>query len=282
MARSRAAVLGSPIEHSLSPVLHRAAYAERGLHDWAYSSHDVKVPELRDFLLSLGPHWRGLSITMPLKEEALMVAEQASPTALQVGAANTLIRRNDGGWDAENTDVHGATAALAGAFATTSKPITSAAVIGSGATARAVLAGLHHLNVQAVTFVVRKGVRESTRAQALDHGFSLNSVNFTDPVGDWAQADVLVNTTPSGAATPLAAALEQTQAPSGQVVLDCSYADWPTDFAQACEQRGSTVVSGVEMLVHQAAAQFELMTGLQAPVEAMQTAGRAALSADRA
>lgn len=278
MARCRAGVLGSPIAHSLSPLLHRTGYTERGLTDWAYSAHEVKEHELDDFLLGLSPEWRGLSLTMPLKERALLVADRSSALALQVGAANTLIRRKDGGWDAENTDVAGVYEALAAALPPDPRP-ERATVIGSGATARSVLAGLTRLGVSAVTFVVRKSARESTVAQAHDHGMAVEVVRIGEEATAWVDADVLVNTTPAGAADSLGPALTGVQAPRGQVALDCVYADWPTDFARICEQRGATVVSGLEMLVHQAAAQFELMTGEVAPLAAMQHAGRAALTA---
>lgn len=277
MIRHRAAVLGSPIAHSLSPLLHRTGYAECGLEDWSYSAYEVKENDLADFLLGLGPQWRGLSLTMPLKEEAVLVAGRASSLALQVGAANTLIRRSDGGWKAENTDVEGVHAALA-ANLPDDPHRDRAAIIGSGATARAVLAGLQRIGVTKVTFVVRKRARESTVAQAYDHGMTVDVVRLSDSVSSWAAADLLVNTTPSGAADNVSLALSRVPAPPGQVVLDCVYADWPTEFARSCEQRGATVLSGLEMLVHQAAAQFELMTGQPAPVAAMQDAGRAALS----
>lgn len=278
MAERYAAVLGSPIEHSLSPLLHRTAYDACGLTDWDYSAHEVKQGDLADFLLGCGPRWRGLSLTMPLKEDALLAAAHCSPLALQVGAANTLIRRPDLGWDAENTDVHGVHAALTEALP---RPVLTegrAVIIGSGATARSVLAGLHRTGVTTVTLVVRKSARESTLAQAHDHGMTVEIVNVTDPVSSWADADIIVNTTPSGAADGLAATLREVPAPPEQVVLDCVYADWPTEFALAQEYRGVAVLSGLEMLVHQAAEQFELMTGQQAPLEAMRAAGRAALT----
>ncbi len=108
----RAAVLGSPVAHSLSPVLHGAGYAALGLEDWSYEVHEVARGGLARFTAGLGEEWRGLSLTMPLKEEGLELAATATPTARSAGAANTLVRRADGGWDAHNTDVHGVYAAL--------------------------------------------------------------------------------------------------------------------------------------------------------------------------
>ena len=283
---SRAAVLGSPIAHSLSPVLHRAAYAEAGLAEWTYDAYEVRRDGLAEFVEGLGPQWRGLSLTMPLKEEALLVAAQCTPLALQVGAANTLTRRADGGWDADNTDVEGVRAALADAGAGQRRPAHTAAVLGSGATARSVLAALSMLHIREVTFVVRDTARESTLAQARDHGMTARVVRGTDDLARWADADVLVSTTPAGASDLVAQALGSVidagalahDAPEGQVALDVVYADWPTHFARAVSARGATVVGGIEMLIHQAAAQFELMTGRQAPLAQMQRAGRAAVS----
>ena len=111
-----AAVLGSPIAHSLSPVLHRAAYRALGLREWRYAAHEVDEEGFLPFVAGLDETWRGLSLTMPLKEVAFEVAADISPTALATGAVNTLVRRETGEWDAHNTDVHGVVAALGGSL----------------------------------------------------------------------------------------------------------------------------------------------------------------------
>ena len=108
----RAAVLGSPISHSLSPVLHRAGYTAAGLSGWEYGAHDVDAAGLAAFVAGLGPQWRGLSLTMPLKQAAAEVASTVSDVARRAAAVNTLVRRDDGGWDATNTDVLGLVRAL--------------------------------------------------------------------------------------------------------------------------------------------------------------------------
>lgn len=105
--RHRAAVCGKPIAHSLSPVIHNAGYAAAGLTGWTYSSFECAESELPDLVAGLGREWAGLSCTMPLKEVALRIADEASPAAVAIGAANTLVRRPDGGWRADNTDVIG-------------------------------------------------------------------------------------------------------------------------------------------------------------------------------
>src|SRR5665647_1318297 len=103
----RAAVLGSPIVHSLSPALHEAAYRALGLTHWSYETHEVRAQALHGFVAALGPEWAGLSLTMPLKEAAFKVADEVSDLAREVGAINTLVRRPDGGWRGDNTDVYG-------------------------------------------------------------------------------------------------------------------------------------------------------------------------------
>ncbi|YAL82000.1 shikimate dehydrogenase [Dermacoccaceae bacterium W4C1] len=271
---NRAAVVGSPVRHSLSPVLHRSAYEACGLTDWRYETLEVPAGDLADLMLGMGPQWRGLSVTMPLKEEALLAADERSALALQVGAANTLVRREDGSWAADNTDVHGVVEAL--------RPHTCASpeqatIIGSGATARAVLAALARLGVRDVNLVVREGARESTLAQVSDHGMGVQVHRMAHDDLSWSQAPILVNTTPAGGADRLAVPLRSRPAPAGQVVLDVVYAGWPTAFAAACSDAGALVISGIDMLIHQAAAQFTLMTGLPAPTETMERAGRRAL-----
>lgn len=271
----RAAVLGSPVAHSLSPLLHRTAYDALGLQGWTYEAREVRAPELAEVVNGLDERWCGLSLTMPLKEQALLVASESTPLALQVGAANTLVPLASGGWRADNTDVAGVREAIREAVDERPTTVRTAAVVGSGATARSVLAALAQLAVDEVTFVVRSGVRESTLAQAADHGLRVHEAPLDD-VGDWAGADLLVNTTPAGAADGLAALLSRVPVPAEQVVLDVVYAGWPTHFARS--RPGATVVGGIEMLVHQAAAQVHLMTGRAAPLAAMQRAGRAAVS----
>jgi len=136
---THAAVLGRPIAHSLSPVLHRAAYAALGL-GWSYDAIDCGADDLRA-VLDARPDWAGFSCTMPLKHAVLDVADEVSDAARQVGAGNTLIPRAGGGWRAENTDVHGIVAALDGlAFA-------RCTVLGAGGTAQAALVALARLGI---------------------------------------------------------------------------------------------------------------------------------------
>lgn len=276
-----AAVLGSPVGHSLSPVLHDAAYRALRLDSWRYCAHEVREPLLADFIGGLGPEWAGLSLTMPLKEVGLTVADEVSPLAREVGATNTLVRLPEGGWAAHNTDVHGVEEALRSAGLDS---VPEALVLGSGATARSVLAALGRLGAERVTLAVRGEGREAT----LEHAGRLGITTRVRPLEDAAAlaADVplVVSTLPAGAADLVAAAVagrgesSGTPAAGRPILFDVVYAGWPTPLAQAFTDRGSVVVSGFEMLLHQAAAQVELMTGLEPPVEAMRAAGLAALA----
>ncbi len=274
----RAAVLGLPVEHSLSPVLHTAAYEALGLDDWTYGRFEVDAPVLRDFLGDLDDSWRGLSLTMPLKEEALVVADHCSEQALATGAVNTLVR-SDSGWEGHNTDVHGVHAALVDAGVGTTTPVQDVLVLGSGATARSTLAALADLGARSVTLAVRDQPRQSTLAQARSHGLDVRIVPLDE--AHERLKPVVISTLPAGAADGFATeVLAGWARPVPNAVwLDVVYADWPSVFGLAGGQAGATVVSGIEMLIHQAAQQVELMTGRPAPLAALQTAGRAALIA---
>lgn len=270
-----AAVLGSPVAHSLSPILHEAGYAACGLRGWRYLRQEVRAGELAGFVHDLDAGWLGLSLTMPLKEAAFEVAASVSEIAHRAGAINTLIRRSDGGWDATNTDVAGVAGAVGGV-----EHHSRALVLGSGATARS-----------AVLALVGVGVGEIVVAARNPHSADA-VVDLARGCGAWAQvapldqwpdhlAPLVISTLPPAASRHLADVLVGCPGSGGPVdpftLLDVVYADWPTPLARAVRARGSRVISGLDMLVHQAAAQFELFTGQPAPVAAMFAAGRAAL-----
>ncbi len=267
----RCAVLGSPVAHSLSPLLHTAGYAAAGLSGWDYGRHEVDEGGLAPFVAGLDGTWRGLSLTMPLKVAAFDVAETVSDLAREAGAVNTLVR-TPSGWSGDNTDVHGIVAALHDAGA---RRPHRATVLGAGATARSALLALRVLGVSQVVVAARN----ESRGRALAEWAGADAT-FLD-LAEWpeAPADVVVSTLPGGAAGAAAAdALDgRVDALVGAVLLDVVYAGWPTALGRAASEQGAQVVSGLEMLVHQAAEQFRLFTGSEAPVAAMQTAGRAAL-----
>jgi len=266
----RAAVLGSPIEHSLSPALHEAGYAALGLTGWSYERHRVEAAGLPDFLATLGSDWRGLSCTMPLKRAVLEVAGQVSPLAARAGAGNTLIRRTDGGWDADNTDVGGLVDALAPHW----QGWGSAAVLGAGATARSALLALEFLGATHATVYARNPERVAELAAWAEHAEVALVVTAADLAGWTHGAEPAVLST-----LPPAPGIERGLPARDGLLFDAVYADWPTPLAQAAAAAGLTVVGGLDLLVHQAARQFELFTGHPAPVAAMFAAGRAALEA---
>ena len=277
-----AAVLGSPISHSLSPALHQAAYRALGLSQWSYQTHEVQAAALRRFVGGLGPQWAGLSLTMPLKEAAFEVTDTVSDLAREVGAINTLVRRADGGWDGDNTDVYGVCQALREAGC---GQVDSAVVLGSGATARSVLAALTTLGCARVTLGVRSVARPETLEQARRAGLEVAVVRLgqvSEALGD---ARLVISTLPANAMAGDALpgnglggwVLKAGAGPRDHVLLDVVYAGWPTPLARTFQEAGATVVSGLEMLVHQAAEQVRLMTGLRPPVDQMRAAGLAAM-----
>jgi len=273
----RAAVLGSPIVHSLSPALHEAAYRALGLTHWSYETHEVRAQALHGFVAALGPEWAGLSLTMPLKEAAFKVADEVSDLAREVGAINTLVRRPDGGWRGDNTDVYGVSQALREAGL---GPVTGSMVLGSGATARSVVASLVELGCPKVTFAVRSVARPQTVQQARRAGLEVEVVELGQLARRVGDIPLVISTLPANvlSADALAdLALRSGWALPGHLLLDVVYSGWPSPLARIFQEAGANVVSGFEMLVHQGAEQVHLMTGLLAPVEQMRAAGLAAM-----
>jgi shikimate dehydrogenase len=256
----RAAVLGRPIGHSLSPVLHRAAYASLGLN-WTYDAIDCGVEEL-PAVLAERADWVGFSCTMPLKRAALGVASSVAPMAAAAGAANTLLRTDDG-WRADNTDVVGIVAAVGSAP-------SSVTILGAGGTAQAAVVALSVLGVGGCTILVRdRSQTDAVRGSAAAVGVhvEIGTLNVAEPALD---AALVISTLPAGAADPLAARRWH----RGQALLDAVYDPWPTALAAAVASAGGTVRSGALLLLHQAAAQVELMTRRIAPVDDMRAALR--------
>jgi shikimate dehydrogenase len=261
--KRKAAVLGSPIAHSRSPLLHLAAYRALGLRDWTYERIECGAEELPGLVGGFGPEWVGVSVTMPGKFAALRFADERTARAEQVGSANTLVR-TPVGWRADNTDIDG----VAGALRSHGGPISGHALVcGSGGTAPAAVVGLATLGVTGITVVARnpeKGARLAdlgTRVGVPTRFCGLNDDGLADEV---AAAAVLVSTIPA----EVAAGYAETFA-AIPVLLDAIYDPWPTPLAAAVEAAGGRVISGLQMLLHQAFAQVEQFTGLPAPREAM-------------
>ena len=269
----RAAVLGKPVGHSLSPLLHRAAYAALGL-DWTYDAVEVDADGLAAFLSGLDDDWRGLSLTMPLKRAAIPLCSDLDEVARVTHAANTLTFRG-GGVQGANTDVPGMVDALAGAGTTS---VERAAVLGGGATAAAAVAALARICTGPAEVFVRTPERAAELLPVAEHyGLELR-VRSWDEATTALSAPLVVATTPKGAADDLAAAVP----PSPRVLFDVLYDPWPTPLAAAWSAAGGTVLGGLDLLVHQAVLQVELMTGQTvdrpAVVAAMLAAGEAELS----
>ncbi len=273
-------MLGHPIAHSLSPVLHTAAYRELGLAaEWSYTAADVVPQRLPAFLASLGPEWGGLSLTMPLKHAVLPLLVATSPLAAAVGAVNTVLPvpgplPGPGealSWRGENTDVEGVVAALAEVGVARAG---TGSVLGGGATAASALAALHRLGVAVPTVYVRSPLRAAVLQDVADR------IGVEVDVAPWERAwrstadDVVVSTVPPGAADGFAATLRRPVGGAAALgaLLDVVYAPWPTQLAHAWAGRGGTVVGGAVMLLHQAAGQVRAMTGREAPVDAMRAA----------
>ncbi len=271
----RAAVLGSPIRHSLSPVLHAAAYEVLGL-DWTYGAHEVDEAGLAAFVASLDGRWAGLSLTMPLKRAAIPLCAQVSDLARDVVAVNTLTFAPDGTLRGDNTDVPGLIGALRSAGI---GGVTSAAVLGGGATAASALAALAGLAAEHVTVYARgEGRAREMDSLAERLGVAVTTRPWADAAAGLTEP-LVIATTPGGSADALAGSVPLL--PS--VLFDVVYDPWPTPLAAAWAARGGRVVSGLELLVHQAALQVELMIGaaqdVPVLVAAMRAAGERALAA---
>ncbi|GLW57142.1 shikimate dehydrogenase [Kitasatospora phosalacinea] len=269
----RAAVLGSPIAHSLSPALHNAGYAALGLTDWQYGRHEVDESTLADFVTGLDPaEWAGLSLTMPLKRAIRPLLDTVSDTARAVDAVNTVVFDRDGRRHGDNTDVPGLVNALRERGV---ERVGSAAVLGAGATASSALAALAQVCDGEVTAYVRSAERAAEmRALGERLGVPVRTADWADGARAL-DGPLTVSTTPAGATDGFAAQL--TAAPG--VLFDVLYHPWPTKLAAACQERGGTVLGGLDLLVHQAVLQFERFTGVRpAPLAAMRAAGEAALA----
>jgi shikimate dehydrogenase len=273
---TRCGVLGSPIAHSLSPVLHRAAYAELGLN-WEYDAHEVREAELPAFLDGLDETWRGLSLTMPLKRAVMPLLDEVTDRAAQAGAANTVILEA-GRRVGHNTDIPGAVAAIR---ERTDAPVPTAVILGGGATASSALLALADLGCTSVRVVVRDPSRvQETLAAAGRHPARpmVEVLTFREAARTAAalRPAIVVSTVPAEAQDEALTRI----AAAAPVVFDVVYDPWPTPLARLALAEGLTLVTGLDLLVHQAALQVTLMTGsAEAPVAAMRRAGEQALGA---
>jgi shikimate dehydrogenase len=252
---ARLAVLGSPIEHSLSPALHQAAYRALCL-DWDYGSVDVPAGGLTVFLAALGDDWRGLSLTMPLKHEVQAHLDGVDRVAAQTGSVNTVLfgeadgRRTLQGF---NTDVTGLVRALAEAGV---RRAVHVSLLGAGATAASALVAAAELGAEMVDVLVRTPAKA---ADLVDLGQSLGVVVQAYPLTDLPNparvSELVISTLPGGSApdAEFPAALRR-QA----LLFDVSYSPWPSALARSWSSAGGTAVSGEGMLLHQALIQVRI------------------------
>lgn len=260
-------VVGSPIAHSLSPVMHRAAYALHGL-TWSYDRRDVTEGRLAEFVHELADDVRGLSVTAPLKPEAASLADERSEAVSELGIANTLVRSRTG-WSAHNTDIDGALNALAevGVVET-----PKARILGAGSTAIAMAYALASRGTESIEFVVREPSRAAHAVELVSQCGAVAEVRLlTEPPAD--DVDVVVSTVPVAASAPLAEAWVA----HSDAVFDVVYDPWPTALATAAEQAAIPIVSGLDLLAHQAALQVRLMAGVDVDASVLRTAALSAL-----
>lgn len=277
VGQRRCAVLGHPIAHSLSPVLHRAAYAALGL-DWTFDRVDVTEEQLAGWVQRAGREWRGLALTMPLKRAVMPLLDTADDRVQLLGAANTLLWNDDGTRHGANTDVPGLMAALTAAGPLPTVGDAQIDVLGGGATASAAILALAELGHRSITLRVRDAGRvEHPRRLAAACGIALQvcalDASWTRP------SDVLVSTVPSTVATavvPDSAWPRPDQRPPA-VVIDVTYDPWPSPLLLRAVANGACTVTGIDLLVHQAAGQLLVMTGRTVPMAVLLAAAESAL-----
>lgn len=245
------AVLGSPIEHSQSPALHRAAYDVLGL-DWEYDAVDVTADDLAAFIEGLGPEWRGLSLTMPLKKSVVPLLGETDRIAEQTGAANTVLL-DDGVVRGFNTDVPGFVRALSAAGLESAHFVH---ILGGGATAASALVAAAELGAEKVDIYVRS-LERSVWLEPLAHQLGLmvriRPLSQADRSLD--VPDLVISTLPGGATTD---ALYTDSTRRKAVLFDVSYDPWPSALGRSWNAVGGHVVSGLALLAHQALLQVRI------------------------
>jgi shikimate dehydrogenase len=263
---TRLGVAGWPVAHSRSPAMHNAALEAVGLGDWRYQHLPLPPDLFPEAVRALpGVGFAGINVTIPHKEAALALADEATATAWAIGAANTLTFGPDGAVHADNTDAPGLIAALGD-----ERPQT-AVVLGAGGSARAVVHALASSGV-----AVSLWNRNAARARSLAGEFGVEAVQELPP------ADLLINCTSVGLADPSSTfkdlPLRADALGEYACVVDLVYRAGGTGLQREARRLGSRVIDGVEVLVHQGALSFERWTGRAAPLEVMRRAARGTAS----
>ena len=256
MATRNYAVLGSPIVHSKSPLIHKTAYGVLGL-DWDYQKVEVRKGGLRTFIDDSGADFSGLSVTMPLKEEACRFASNLDETAQLTGAVNTLVK-TETGWNGFNTDVFGIVQSVRSAGL---PPLERVLIIGSGATATSAVVAVSELAPKAEVLIFARN--QQTRAQLVELAkfVGMNARGAKRLKSAAQQTDLTIATLPGGALDSVADKLKGWFgfSPRG-ALLDVVYSPWPSKFASLWQNASKPAISGLEMLMWQAIAQLRIFT----------------------
>ncbi|GAA1809327.1 shikimate dehydrogenase [Nocardioides hankookensis] len=262
-------MIGDPIAHSLSPALHRAGYAAAGVTDVTYDTAQVPEDGLAEFVAGLDDTWRGLSLTMPLKRRALELGGTVTERARLAGAANTLVLERGRVVLADNTDLPGAAAAVRERY---DGPVRAATVLGGGATAASTALALCDLGARRVRLLARSADRAAGAAAAVAAHPSAPAVEVGSLADASVDGEVVVATIPAAAQDADLVA----RCADVPVVFEVVYDPWPTPIAASAADR--VLVSGLDLLAHQAVLQFELFTGVPGPLDVMRAAGEAELA----
>ncbi len=252
-------MIGSPIGHSKSPLLHAAAYRALGIH-CSYEAIDVDEPDLDRFVdgVRASPGWRGLSVTMPLKAGVVPLVDRTTEPGTTLGVVNTVVVEGAGSvLTGHNTDVAGVAHALAAAGV---RIPGRAVVLGGGGTSAAAVAGLARLGAESARIVVRRPEAASgLRRIGADLGIAVEIVAWHEANALVKAADVVISTLPPRGADALAASLSaDTGFRTNGTLLDVAYSPWPSSVAAAWQRAGGSIVPGLDMLLHQAVEQVAL------------------------
>lgn len=246
-------VIGDPVDHSLSPLIHNAGYQALGIDDqFVYVASRVKIEHLSNFIKGIRTmQIRGISVTNPHKIATLSLLDEVDSTAQKIGAVNTIINE-DGKLKGYNTDWLGITAPLEKKTSLKNKTV---AVLGAGGAARAAIFGLLQKGSQVIIFN-----RTQENAESLAREFGCDFLSFND-LKKIKTMDIIFNTIPSD--------LNKEFISDNQIVFDAIYSPLETKLLKDAATKGATVIHGTEMLLQQAVAQFKLYTGLNAPENIM-------------
>lgn len=262
----KAGVMGDPVSHSLSPMLHGYWLKKYGILG-GYEPLHVLPEGLTDALATLRAHgYAGVNLTLPHKEAALKLMEVLSPEAKAIGAVNTVIIQEDGTHYGHNTDAYGFIQNLVQSVGDLSPYLRHAVVLGAGGAARAILYGLLEAGAEKITITNR--TREKADALAKHFGARCEVADWAQKEELLAEASLLVNTTALGMAGKQPLELSLKHLPTTALVTDIVYTPLRTQLLKDAKTRGNVSVEGLGMLLHQAAPGFEAWFGVKPEVDA--------------